>query len=35
MALRNKKDLDGMFVGFLGKESFKMNRMCVSFLSLS
>ncbi len=25
MALRNKKDLDGMFVGFLGEESFKMN----------
>jgi hypothetical protein len=29
MALRNKKDLDGMFVGFFGEESFETNLIVV------
>ncbi len=35
MALRNQKDLDGIFVGFFGEESFRMNLLLFLFLFLS
>ncbi len=31
MALRNQKDLDGMFIWFSGEESFETNLIVVSF----